>query len=338
MNVLVDSHCLLWWLADQPLSATATAAIRDPQNTVLISPATVWELEIKAALGKLTIDGDLVDAVEASGFEWLPISADHARSRGTTPAAPPRSVRSHAHRAGAHRWVHVGQSRLGVRAVRGVADRRLSCRRSARSSDGGVNYDPGMGRRVAIAGVALSEVGKVDDMTPYALMAQASRRALADAGLRPDQIDGFASTGLGTMAPVDVAEYMGITPRWVDSTTVGGVVVGGHGGARCGRDQRRSRRRDPARVRVDGTRRPQEGPPHREPRLGRPRPDAVGGPVRPHADLEVRDGGPPPHARVRHHDRAARRDRRVDPVQRRPATPRRSCAPPSRSPTCSTGR
>jgi acetyl-CoA acetyltransferase len=79
-----------------------------------------------------------------------------------------------------------------------------------------------MGRRVAIAGVALSEVGKVDDMTPYALMAQASRRALADAGLRPDQIDGFASTGLGTMAPVDVAEYMGIAPRWVDSTTVGG--------------------------------------------------------------------------------------------------------------------
>jgi PIN domain nuclease of toxin-antitoxin system len=85
VNVLVDSHCLLWWLADQPLSATATAAIRDPQNTVLISPATIWELEIKAALGKLTIDGDLVDAVEASGFEWLPISAEHARSAARLP-------------------------------------------------------------------------------------------------------------------------------------------------------------------------------------------------------------------------------------------------------------
>jgi len=79
-----------------------------------------------------------------------------------------------------------------------------------------------MSRRVAIAGVALSEVGKVDDQTPYALMAQASRRALADAGLRPEQIDGFASTGLGTMAPVDVAEYMGIRPTWIDSTAVGG--------------------------------------------------------------------------------------------------------------------
>ncbi len=79
-----------------------------------------------------------------------------------------------------------------------------------------------MNRRVAIAGVALSEVGRVDNQTPYALLAQASRRALADAGLRPDQIDGFASTGLGTMAPVDVAEYMGLRPLWVDSTAVGG--------------------------------------------------------------------------------------------------------------------
>jgi acetyl-CoA acetyltransferase len=81
-----------------------------------------------------------------------------------------------------------------------------------------------MSRRVAIAGVSLSDVGTVPDSTPYALMAQASRRALADAGLTVDQIDGFASTGLGTMAPVDVAEYMGITPRWVDSTAVGGAA------------------------------------------------------------------------------------------------------------------
>lgn len=79
-----------------------------------------------------------------------------------------------------------------------------------------------MSRRVAVAGVALSDVGKVDNATPYALMAQASRRALGDAGLTLADIDGFASTGLGTMAPVDVAEYMGIVPRWVDSTAVGG--------------------------------------------------------------------------------------------------------------------
>ena len=72
-------------------------------------------------------------------------------------------------------------------------------------------------------GVALSEVGRVDNQTPHALLAQASRRALADAGLLPHQIDGFASTGLGTMAPIDVAEYMGIQPTWIDSTAVGGA-------------------------------------------------------------------------------------------------------------------
>lgn len=81
-----------------------------------------------------------------------------------------------------------------------------------------------MNRRVAVAGVALSETGRVDDATPYALTAQAARRALSDAGIAPDEVDGFASTGLGTLAPADVAEYMGLTPRWVDSTSVGGAA------------------------------------------------------------------------------------------------------------------
>ncbi|MCW2831233.1 MAG: putative thiolase [Aeromicrobium sp.] len=80
-----------------------------------------------------------------------------------------------------------------------------------------------MSRRVAIAGVALSDVGRVDDATPFALTGQASRRALADAGLTPQDVDGFASTALGTMAPIDVAEYLGLKPRWVDSTSVGGA-------------------------------------------------------------------------------------------------------------------
>ncbi len=81
-----------------------------------------------------------------------------------------------------------------------------------------------MSRRVAVAGVALSDVGRVDNSTPYALTAQAARRALADAGLTPDQVDGFASTGLGALAPADVAEYMGLAPRWLDSTSVGGAA------------------------------------------------------------------------------------------------------------------
>jgi acetyl-CoA acetyltransferase len=78
------------------------------------------------------------------------------------------------------------------------------------------------GRQAAIVGVALSDCGRVDEATPYALHAQAARRALADAGLDRSVIDGFASAGLGTLAPAEVAEYLGLRPTWVDSTSVGG--------------------------------------------------------------------------------------------------------------------
>jgi acetyl-CoA acetyltransferase len=80
-----------------------------------------------------------------------------------------------------------------------------------------------MSRRVAIAGIGLADTGAVGSATPYALIAQASRRALAESGLKPSDVNGLASTGLGTMAPIDVAEYLGLAPRWIDSTTVGGA-------------------------------------------------------------------------------------------------------------------
>jgi acetyl-CoA acetyltransferase len=77
-------------------------------------------------------------------------------------------------------------------------------------------------RRVALAGVGLADNGKDHGQTPYGMLAQASRRAVAEAGLTPADIDGFGSTALGTLAPIDVAEYMGLRPRWLDSTAVGG--------------------------------------------------------------------------------------------------------------------
>ncbi|MFE3773518.1 MULTISPECIES: acetyl-CoA acetyltransferase [unclassified Streptomyces] len=83
---------------------------------------------------------------------------------------------------------------------------------------------PSRNRKVAVAGVALSDCGRVDEATPYTLHAQAARRALADSGLDRSVIDGFASAGLGTLAPVEVAEYLGLRPTWVDSTSVGGAT------------------------------------------------------------------------------------------------------------------
>jgi acetyl-CoA acetyltransferase len=79
-------------------------------------------------------------------------------------------------------------------------------------------------RRVAIVGAALSDIGRVDEKTAFELHFQATKRALADAGLTKDDVRGFGSTGLGTLAPIEVAEYLGITNEltWIDSTGVGG--------------------------------------------------------------------------------------------------------------------
>jgi acetyl-CoA acetyltransferase len=77
-------------------------------------------------------------------------------------------------------------------------------------------------KRVAIVGAALSDCGRVDTKSPFELHHQAASRALADAGLTKDDVDGFGSTGTGALAPVEVAEYLGLRPTWADGTGVGG--------------------------------------------------------------------------------------------------------------------
>ena len=79
-------------------------------------------------------------------------------------------------------------------------------------------------RKVAIVGAALSDCGRVDAKSPFELHYQAASRALADAGLGKGDVDGFASTGMGLLAPVEVAEYLGLRPTWVDGTGVGGAA------------------------------------------------------------------------------------------------------------------
>src|ERR1700730_19325204 len=79
-----------------------------------------------------------------------------------------------------------------------------------------------MSRRVAIVGAALSDVGGVDTKSPLELHYQAASRAVADAGLTKDDIDVFASSGTGLLAPVEIAEYLGLRPTWADGTGVGG--------------------------------------------------------------------------------------------------------------------
>jgi PIN domain nuclease of toxin-antitoxin system len=85
--LLLDAHAALWWLADDAtLDVAARSAIADPTNDVLISAASIWEIEIKRALGKLTAPRGLVDAVADAGFDVLPITGVDAERAGSLPA------------------------------------------------------------------------------------------------------------------------------------------------------------------------------------------------------------------------------------------------------------
>ena len=79
MKLLLDKHVLLWWL-DSPalLSADAQAAIADRANEVLISAAVAWEISIKQSIGKLTVRGDIEQAIQSAGFNSLPMMPSHA--------------------------------------------------------------------------------------------------------------------------------------------------------------------------------------------------------------------------------------------------------------------
>ena len=86
MIALLDTHVLLWWLADdRRLGAGARALVAGPDNAVYVSAASVWEIGMKRALGKLDAPDDLIDAVERSGFDPLPIGLAHAELAGALP-------------------------------------------------------------------------------------------------------------------------------------------------------------------------------------------------------------------------------------------------------------
>lgn len=92
MELLLDTHALLWWLADDAaLSRRARTAIANRGNSVVVSAASAWEISTKVRLGKLPSAADLAADFEAvlqrEGFEILPISAGHAIRAGLLPGA-----------------------------------------------------------------------------------------------------------------------------------------------------------------------------------------------------------------------------------------------------------
>jgi PIN domain nuclease of toxin-antitoxin system len=86
MNLLLDTHALLWWLADaNELGPGARAAIGDATRVVYFSAVNVWEIVLKKALGKLAVPDNLSTVLEEQPFERLAMTVDHAFKVGELP-------------------------------------------------------------------------------------------------------------------------------------------------------------------------------------------------------------------------------------------------------------
>jgi PIN domain nuclease of toxin-antitoxin system len=86
-GLLLDTHALLWWRGDHKrIGRLAHEAISDPDIAILFSAASVWEIAIKHASGKLRMPTNLVDTMEARGFAELPVVSAHALVAGALPA------------------------------------------------------------------------------------------------------------------------------------------------------------------------------------------------------------------------------------------------------------
>jgi PIN domain nuclease of toxin-antitoxin system len=90
LNLLLDTHVLLWWLGDDPvLPEKARGNIAHPGNRIYVGAASAWEIGIKKALGKLDAPEDIEETTAASRFAGLPISMAHAQAAGALPLHHP---------------------------------------------------------------------------------------------------------------------------------------------------------------------------------------------------------------------------------------------------------
>ncbi len=86
MNILIDTHVLLWWPNDDPkITSDAREAIAAGANMVFVSTVSIWEIRIKQALGKLEVPNNFVDVLNSQPFGQLDITAVHAHAVGDLP-------------------------------------------------------------------------------------------------------------------------------------------------------------------------------------------------------------------------------------------------------------
>lgn len=89
MAYLLDTHAFLWFVSNaKELSKSAKDLIENEQNDIIISIASLWEISIKTALGKLKINGSydsLIDDVTGNSIDLLPINFAHTVEQNRLP-------------------------------------------------------------------------------------------------------------------------------------------------------------------------------------------------------------------------------------------------------------
>ncbi|MGH2997345.1 MAG: type II toxin-antitoxin system VapC family toxin, partial [Gaiellaceae bacterium] len=83
LRLLLDTHAVVWSLEDpRKLAGDARSAVTSGEHPIAVSAASVWEIAIKRATGKLTIPDDLIRALEGAAFERLEITWEHTERAG----------------------------------------------------------------------------------------------------------------------------------------------------------------------------------------------------------------------------------------------------------------
>ena len=90
MHLLLDTHALIWWMTNSPLLPdTVHRLMLDKRNTIVVSAASAWEMATKVRLGRLPAASDITrnfqEYLSQSGFESLPVSAEHGIRAGLLP-------------------------------------------------------------------------------------------------------------------------------------------------------------------------------------------------------------------------------------------------------------
>ena len=86
MNLLLDTHILLWVMQDAPQLGRAARRLLADAEAVHVSAISLWEIAIKCALGKLRVDQDALDAqLDKIGFAPLAVSWAHAQAARRLP-------------------------------------------------------------------------------------------------------------------------------------------------------------------------------------------------------------------------------------------------------------